>query len=111
MNTGDRIAAAVVTIGKSVAAVLPGPGGQYVQMDMDRAGRRYDRGQANLIQLFIGITIATIVGVGVVIPLMNDQIETVTFQNPMTQTVIEYVPLFIGLLLLVGVAAPIMRSL
>lgn len=71
--------------------------------------RKYDRGQSNLVQLFLGIAIAFIVGVGVAIPILNDTISSTNFSNTMTQTVVEYVPLFLGLLLLVAVAAPIMR--
>lgn len=68
-----------------------------------------DRGQSNLVQLFLGIAIAFIVGVGVAIPILNDVISSTNFTNPMTGTVVGYVPLFLGLLLLVAVAAPIMR--
>lgn len=68
-----------------------------------------DRGQSNLVQLFLGIAIAFIVGVGVAVPIVNDVISSTNFSNSMTQTVVEYVPMFLGLLLLVAVAAPIMR--
>lgn len=111
MNIRSRIAAAARAYGELLGAVLPGPGGHSVQVNTDLAARKYERGQGNLIGLFIGITIATIVGVGVVIPLMNDQMQSTTFQNSMTETVVGYIPLFVGLLLLVGVAAPMMRSL
>ncbi len=65
--------------------------------------------QSNLVQLFLGIAIAFIVGVGVAVPIVNDVIADTNFSNDMTQTVVEYVPMFLGLLLLVAVAAPIMR--
>jgi hypothetical protein len=109
MNARDRIAAWMVAAALSVAAVLPGPGGSISRSRIRLQKSAYDRGQASIIQLFLGITIAVIVGVGVVIPLMNDQMASTNFTNTMTETVIGYIPLFIGLLLLVGVAAPIMR--
>jgi hypothetical protein len=65
--------------------------------------------QSNLVQLFLGIAIAFIVGVGVAVPILNDVIADTNFSNSMTETVVGYVPLFLGLLLLVAVAAPIMR--
>lgn len=65
--------------------------------------------QSNLVQLFLGIAIAFIVGVGVAVPILNDVIASTNFSNSMTETVVGYVPLFLGLLLLVAVAAPIMR--
>lgn len=65
--------------------------------------------QSNLVQLFLGIAIAFIVGVGVAVPILNDVISSTNFSNSMTETVVGYVPLFLGLLLLVAVAAPIMR--
>ncbi len=65
--------------------------------------------QSNLVQLFLGIAIAFIVGVGVAVPILNDVIAETNFTNSMTETVVGYVPLFLGLLLLVAVAAPIMR--
>lgn len=74
-----------------------------------KAETRADRGQSNLVQLFLGIAIAFIVGVGVAIPILNDTISSTNFTNSMTETVVGYVPLFLGLLLLVAVAAPIMR--
>ncbi len=67
------------------------------------------RAQSNLVQLFLGIAIAFIVGVGVAVPILNDVISSTNFSNGMTETVVGYVPLFLGLLLLVAVAAPIMR--
>jgi len=68
-----------------------------------------DSAQSNLVQLFLGIAIAFIVGIGVAVPILNDVISSTTFSNTMTETVVGYVPLFLGLLLLVAVAAPIMR--
>lgn len=68
-----------------------------------------NRAQSNLVQLFLGIAIAFIVGVGVAVPILNDVIASTNFSNSMTETVVGYVPLFLGLLLLVAVAAPIMR--
>lgn len=111
MSTRDRIAASVVAVALALARFLPGPGGTHIQAETLRQRSRYDRGQSGVISLFLGITVAVIVGVGVVIPLMNDQMDAVNFTSPMTETVVGYIPLFIGLLLLVGVAAPMMRSL
>lgn len=56
----------------------------------------------------IGVLISVIVGVQVVIPVVNDAIASSNVSGT-TQTVLGLIPLFIGLLILIGVAAPLMR--
>ena len=67
-----------------------------------------DRAQGNIGGLFIGILIAVIIGVAVAIPVMNDVIEESNISGT-ELTVVELLPLFIGLLLLVALAGPLMR--
>lgn len=92
---------------KTVAEALPNGDLAVSMIEAEHAS--YNRGQSNLVQLFLGIAIAFIVGIGVAVPILNDVIADTTFENGMTETVVGYVPLFLGLLLLVAVAAPIMR--
>lgn len=66
------------------------------------------RGQSNLSGLFIGILVATIVGVAVAIPVINDVLADANLTGT-TATVVGLIPLFIGLMLLVAIAAPLMR--
>jgi hypothetical protein len=65
-------------------------------------------GQTNLVGLIIGITVAAIVGVAVAIPVMNDVIATANLSGT-TATVVGLLPLFVGLMLLVAIASPLMR--
>jgi len=70
------------------------------------AGAR--RGQGNLTSLFIGIMVAAIMGVAVVIPVVQDIISDANLSGTVA-TIVELIPLFIGLLLLVSLASPLMR--
>lgn len=58
--------------------------------------------------MFIGIMVAAILGVGVAIPVILDVIEDSNVTGT-TATVLDLVPLFVGLLLLVALAGPLMR--
>ena len=57
----------------------------------------------NLSNVFIGITIATIIGVGVAIPVIEEVIEDANITG-LTATILTYLPVFIGVVLLVSVA-------
>lgn len=52
--------------------------------------------------------IAVILGVSVAIPVIQDSINESNVSGT-TQTILELVPLFIGLLLLIALAGPLMR--
>jgi len=67
-----------------------------------------NRGQGNIGSLFIGIMVAAILGVGVAIPVILDVINNSNVTGT-TATVLDLVPLFVGLLLLVALAGPLMR--
>lgn len=67
-----------------------------------------ERGQGNIGSLFIGVMVAAILGVGVAIPVILDVIESSNVTGT-TATVLDLVPLFVGLLLLVALAGPLMR--
>jgi hypothetical protein len=69
---------------------------------------RSDRAQGNIGSLFIGIMVAAILGVGVAIPVILDVINDSNVTGT-TKTVLDLVPLFVGLLLLVALAGPLMR--
>jgi hypothetical protein len=66
------------------------------------------RAQGNLTSLFIGIMVAAIMGVAVVIPVVQDIISDANLSGTVA-TIVELIPLFIGLLLLVSLASPLMR--
>lgn len=67
-----------------------------------------DRAQGNIGGLFIGVMVAAILGVAVAIPVVQDVINDSNVTGT-TKTVLDLVPLFIGLLLLVALAGPLMR--
>ncbi len=67
-----------------------------------------DRAQGNIGGLFIGILVAAIIGVAVVIPVVNDVIDDSNITGT-ELTVIELIPLFVALLLLIALAGPLMR--
>ena len=62
------------------------------------------KAQGGLVAAFIGILVATIVGVGVAIPVIQDTITNASLTGT-TGTVIGLIPLMIGLVLFVAVAA------
>lgn len=70
--------------------------------------RNANRGQGNLSSLFIGIMVAAIMGVAVVIPVVNDIIAQANLSGTVA-TIVTLIPLFIGLLLLVSLASPLMK--
>lgn len=62
----------------------------------------------NLAGLIIGITIAAVVGVAVAIPVINDVVADSNATGT-TLTVLDLLDLFVGLLILVAIASPLMR--
>lgn len=75
---------------------------------LKRKMRGSDPAQGNIGGLFIGIMVAAILGVAVAIPVVQDVINDSNVTGT-TKTVLDLVPLFIGLLLLVALAGPLMR--
>jgi len=61
------------------------------------------KGQAGLTGAFISIMIAVIIGVGIAIPVVKDTIENASLTG-MTGTILNYLPLLMGVVLLVAVA-------
>jgi len=68
------------------------------------------RGQmgSNLVGLFIGVLIAAIVAIQVFIPVVNDAISQSSVSGT-AATVLGLLPLFAALLVLIALAAPLMR--
>ncbi len=62
------------------------------------------KAQSGLVAAFISILVATIIGVGVVIPVIIDTIENASITGT-TATILNLLPLMIGLVLFVAVAA------
>lgn len=69
-----------------------------------------NRGQSNLVGLFIGLLIAGIVAIRVFIPVISNAIADSNVSGT-TESVLDLLPLFAGLLLLVALAAPLMRRI
>jgi len=69
-----------------------------------------NRGQTNLVGLFIGLMIAAIVALQVMIPVVNDAIASSNLTGTQA-TVASLIPLFAVLLLLIGLASPLMRRI
>jgi len=61
---------------------------------------------SSLTDLFLGITVAVIIGVGIAIPII---LEVITASNitGLTATILQYLPVFIGVVLLVALARAI----
>lgn len=81
--------------------------------NMDRGPSLFGdtRGQGtNMVGLFIGLLIAAIVVVQVFIPVIQDAIANSGVSGT-EQTILELLPLFASLLLLIALAAPLMRRL
>lgn len=68
------------------------------------------RAQSNLTGLFIGLLIAAIVAIQVFIPVVQDAINSANLSGT-TLTVVELLPLFAALLLLIALASPLMRRI
>ena len=67
-----------------------------------------NRGQSNLVGLFIGLMIAAIVAIQVFIPVVMDSISSSNISGT-EKTILELLPLFAALLLLIALASPLMR--
>lgn len=65
-------------------------------------------GGSNLVGLFMGLLIAAIVAISVFIPVVNDAIASSSVSGN-TATILELLPLFAALLLLIALASPLMR--
>ena len=78
-----------------------------------RAFRDATRGQTNMVGLFIGLLVAVIVVVNVFIPVVFDAINELgtDVEGTTTETILELLPLFAALLLLIALAAPLMRRM
>lgn len=70
--------------------------------------KRDDKAQGNLTGLMVGIAVAAIVGIGVAIPIINDVIASSNVSG-ITSTVLDFIPIMLGLLIFVAAASPIMK--
>lgn len=61
------------------------------------------KGQTGLVAAFISILVATIVGVGVAIPVIQDTITNASLTGT-TFTIVNLLPLMVGLTLFVAIA-------
>lgn len=62
----------------------------------------------NMVSLFIGLMIAAIVVLQVFVPVVNDATSTANLTSTQ-QTIVDLLPLFAVLLLLIALAGPLMR--
>lgn len=111
MSIRDRIAARLVAGALALAAILPGPGGELLRLRTRQQAATYNRGQTGtggLIRLAIGIAVATIVGVGVAIPIVNDVTASANLTG-LTALVVGFIPVMIAVLIFVGTVSPIMN--
>ncbi|WP_225334256.1 hypothetical protein [Halomicrobium urmianum] len=69
-----------------------------------------DRAQGNLTSLIIGVLISAIVVIQVFIPTVNDAVASSNASGT-TQTILELLPLFGALLVMIALAAPLMRRI
>jgi hypothetical protein len=70
--------------------------------------RAQQTGGTNLVGLFMGLLIAAIVAVSVFIPVVTDAVSNANVSGN-TATILDLLPLFAALLLLISLAAPLMR--
>ena len=71
-----------------------------------------DRAQmagGGLVSTVLGIAVATIVGVGVSIPIVNDIIADSNLTG-LTATIVGFIPVMLGVLIFVATVGPIMGS-
>jgi hypothetical protein len=62
----------------------------------------------NLSGLMVGIAVAAIIGIGVAIPIVNDVINQANVSG-ITQTVLDFIPIMLALLIFIAAASPIMN--
>jgi len=67
------------------------------------------KAQGGLVTAFISILVAVIVGVGVAIPVIKDTITNASLTGT-TKTIVDLLPLMIGLVLFVAIAGLITIS-
>jgi len=68
------------------------------------------RAQGNLTSLVIGVLISAIVVIQVFIPTVQDALASSNASGT-TLTILELLPLFAGLLVMIALAAPLMRRI
>lgn len=76
---------------------------------MAKTDRAQTRG-TNLAGLFIGVMVAAIIGIAVTIPVINDVINNTNLSTT-TALIVGFIPVMIGVMLLVSVASPLMGSI
>jgi hypothetical protein len=99
-----------VALGYEVVTKLLGGNAEGFDAHVDAHLTAYDRGQTNLVGLVIGVMIAAIVVVNVAIPVINDALNNSNASGS-TAIILGLIPLFLGLLLMVSVASPLMNRI
>lgn len=108
MNTKDKAAELFVVVALAIADMLPNA--EHRKAAIHREHAKYARGQNNLVGLILGVTVATIVGVGVAVPIIVDTVAQANLTG--TDALIAgFIPTFLILLLLVAVASPLMNRM
>jgi hypothetical protein len=97
-------------LGYEVLAKLFGWDADALDAHFSAKMTQYDRGQTNLVGLVIGVMIAAIVVVNVAIPVINDALANSNASGS-TAIILGLIPLFLGLLLMVSVASPLMNRI
>ena len=110
---GGRLEAVLYRLGERWVGFAH-PGDELALASYRATAARYgraDRAQTtNIAGLFIGIMVAVIIGVDVVIPVITDSIANSSVSGN-TETILDLLPLFIALLLLIALASPLMNRL
>lgn len=83
---------------------------ERLEMEVAIARRMGARGQTNLVGLILGVLIAGIVAISVFIPVINDQIANSNVTGT-TKTILDLLPLFAALLVMIALASPLMNRL
>lgn len=113
MFVGEKLEAFLFRLGEAFVK-FANPGDELALAGYQRTATRYgraDRAQTtNIAGLFIGIMVATIIGVDVAIPVILDAVANSSVSGN-TETILDLLPLFIGLLLLIALASPLMNRL
>jgi len=91
---------------KAGSAMAPEPA--KTEWNHQKTMRSDSSGQANLAGLMIGLLIAAIIAIQVFIPVVTDAISSSNASGT-TKTILDLLPLFAALLLLVALASPLMR--
>lgn len=93
-----------INLDKSIVIIAKYITGYIIRYEYRRVIRKmHKKAQGGLVAAFISILVATIVGVGVAIPVIQDTITNASLSGT-TLTIVNLLPLMIGLVLFVAIA-------